>query len=135
MCGYVLVQNPGSFWCLGGYHLFFDNELLCKSSSNSAAVNKFIPSQDMAVVWSEDLAQRMMTTQVFAFSDNNLRQSAKVFNEAPEAHQEVSEQSNILLLHELAGKLIEVIREAKRDGDTGEDIHDVTWHNEITAEA
>ncbi|KAG1728490.1 uncharacterized protein EDB91DRAFT_1253421 [Suillus paluster] len=53
----------------------------------------------------------------------------------PEAHQEVDEQSNTLMLHELAGKLIKVIREAERDGGVGEDIHDVTRHDEIAAEA
>jgi hypothetical protein len=130
----VLVQNPGSFWCLGGYHLFFDNELLCKSSSNSAAVSKFIPSQDAAAAWSGDLAQRMIATRVFDFSDHNLRQNAKVFSNAPQAYQEVGERDNILMLHELAGKLIDVIREAKKDEDMGEDIH-VTRHNEMAAEA
>ena len=133
----MLVQNPGSFWCLGGYHLFFDNELLCKSSSNSAAVSKFIPSQDAAAAWSGDLAQRIIATRVFDFLDHSLCQNAKVFNKAPQVYQEVSEHDNndnILMLHELAGKLIDVIREAKKDGDMGEDIH-VTRHNKITAEA
>ncbi|KAG1721364.1 uncharacterized protein EDB91DRAFT_1256544 [Suillus paluster] len=64
---------------------------------------------DAVATWSGDLAQRMGMTRVLDFSDNNFHQSAKVFNEVPEAHQEVDEQSNILMLHELAGKLIEVI--------------------------
>jgi hypothetical protein len=76
----------------------------------------------------------MIATQVFDFSDHNLRQNAKVSSKAPQAYQGVGEHDNILMLHELAGKLIDVIREAKKDEDMGEDIHD-TRHNEITAGA
>jgi hypothetical protein len=47
----------------------------------------------------------------------------------------VVEQSSILTLHELAGKLIEVIQEANKDLDVGEDIHDMIRHEEISAEA
>jgi hypothetical protein len=75
----------------------------------------------------------MIATRVFDFSDHNLRQNA-VFSKAPQAYQEVGKHDNILMLHELAGKLIDVIREAKKDEDMGEDIH-VTRHNEMTAEA
>jgi len=85
------------------------------------------------VAWSGDLAQRMIATRVFDFSDHNLRQNA-VFSKAPQAYQEVGKHDNILMLHELAGKLIDVIREAKKDEDMGEDIH-VTRHNKMTAEA
>ncbi|KAG2123977.1 hypothetical protein BD769DRAFT_1389039 [Suillus cothurnatus] len=63
---------------------------------------------DTVATWSGDIAQHITTTQVFTFSDKH-SQSAEVFKKAPGVHQEMVEQSNILILHELAGKLIEVI--------------------------
>ncbi|KAG1848866.1 hypothetical protein F4604DRAFT_1687573 [Suillus subluteus] len=89
---------------------------------------------DTVVTWSGGLAQHMTTMRVFTFSDKNFR-GPKVLNEVPEAHQQVVKQSSILTLHELAGKLIEVIREANKDLDVGEDIHDMVRHEEISAEA
>ncbi|KAG2127273.1 uncharacterized protein EDB93DRAFT_1109343 [Suillus bovinus] len=77
---------------------------------------------DTVVMWSGDLAQHMTTIP-------------EVFYEVPEAHQQVVEQSSILTLDELAGKLIEVIREANKNLDVGEDIHDMIQHKEISAEA
>lgn len=44
------------------------------------------------------------------------------------------EQNNILMLCELAGKLIQVVQEAMKDGDVGEDVHDTTQY-EISTEA
>lgn len=101
-------------------------------------------------------------TQMLPFSDKSFFRGAKVFNEVPEARhevpearhgipearhevpesryeipearQEVIEQNQILMLHQLAGKLIQVVREAMKDGDVGEDI-DMTRHEEISAEA
>jgi hypothetical protein len=75
----------------------------------------------------------MTTTRVFTFSGKNFR-SAEVFNEVPEARQEVVEQNNMLMLRELAGKLIQVVQEAMKDGDIGEDIRETTRY-EISAEA
>ncbi|KAG2740646.1 hypothetical protein P692DRAFT_201810824 [Suillus brevipes Sb2] len=73
---------------------------------------------DAAVAWSGDLTQCMIATRVFHFSDHNLNQNA-VFSKAPQAYQEVGTYDNILMLHELAGKLINVIQEAKKDEDMG----------------
>jgi hypothetical protein len=94
-------------------------------------------------------------TQMFPFSDKSFFRGAKVFNEVPEARhevpearhgvpeyrykysearQEMVEQNQILMLHQLAGKLIQVVQEAMKDGDVGEDI-DMMRHEEISAEA
>jgi hypothetical protein len=61
---------------------------------------------------------------IFTFLANNLHQSAQVFEKAPDIQEEVRGKSNILMLHELAGKLMEAIREVKRDVDL--DLHHAT---------
>jgi hypothetical protein len=68
----------------------------------------------MVVTWSIDIAQCMRPKYMFIFPANNPPQSA-VFEAASYIQEAVSEKSNILMLHELAGKLMEVIQEAKRD--------------------
>ncbi|KAG1860978.1 hypothetical protein C8R48DRAFT_673560 [Suillus tomentosus] len=81
---------------------------------------------DTVATWSGDLAQHMTTTRVFTFLDKNFH-SAEVFNKVPEAHQEVVEQNNMLMLHELAGKLIQVVQEAMKDGDIDHLTGEMTW--------
>lgn len=61
---------------------------------------------------------------MFTFSANNLHQSAQVFEKVPDIQEEVRGKSDILMLHELAGKLMEAIREVKRDVDL--DLHHAT---------
>ncbi|KAG2339635.1 hypothetical protein BDR05DRAFT_950975 [Suillus weaverae] len=88
---------------------------------------------DTVATWSVDLAQQMKSMHVFTFWADNLHRSAKVFKEVPDIQEEVHEKNNILMLHELAGKLMEAIWEAKRDVD--EDLHHVAEHDDIAVEA
>ncbi|KAG1853566.1 hypothetical protein C8R48DRAFT_777081 [Suillus tomentosus] len=84
---------------------------------------------DTVVTWSIDITQRMRPMHMFIFPASNPPQSA-VFEEAPYIQEAVHDKSDILILHELAEKLMEVIREAKRD--VGENLHHVIKHD-ITA--
>ncbi|KAG1818607.1 uncharacterized protein BJ212DRAFT_1298678 [Suillus subaureus] len=89
---------------------------------------------DTMVTWSIDLAEQMRPAHVFTFLANNLHQSVKVFQEVPDIQEEcMHKKSDILMLHELAGKLMEVIQEVKRDVDMN--LHYATEHDNIAAEA
>ncbi|KAG1775120.1 hypothetical protein EV702DRAFT_1047226 [Suillus placidus] len=99
------TSYAGSFWGLGGNHLFFGNQLL---SSFVVLIFNEVPEARHRVPESR--------------------------YELPEARQEVVKQNQILMLHQLAGKLIQVVQEAMKDGDVGEDI-DMTRHEEISTEA
>ncbi|KAG1901560.1 WD40-repeat-containing domain protein [Suillus fuscotomentosus] len=105
--------------------------LLVHLSALALIVSFLITSySDTVVTWSIDIAQCMRPMHMFIFPASNPPQSA-VFEEAPYIQEAVREKSDILILHELAEKLMEVIREAKRD--VGEDLHHVIKHD-ITAE-
>jgi hypothetical protein len=71
---------------------------------------------------SADLTQRMRHTQVF-FADN-LAASVRepVLNKVPHAQEKAHEKNDILMLRELAERLMEVVREA--EGDLNEDVHE-----------
>jgi hypothetical protein len=63
-----------------------------------------------------------MQMQMLTFSANNAPQSA-VFKEALETQEELGKKSDILMLHEIAGKLMEVVREAEAKRDAGGNLY------------
>ncbi|OJA14823.1 hypothetical protein AZE42_13000 [Rhizopogon vesiculosus] len=68
-----------------------------------------ITTYDAAMIWSVDLFENTRPEWAFPANHvNNAYQGGVVFDE-------VHEKSDIIMLHELAGKLMEVIQEAKRD--------------------
>jgi predicted transcriptional regulator len=81
---------------------------------------------------SADLGQRMRHTRVF-FA-NNLEASVReaVLDKLPHAQEKNHEKSDILMLRELAERLMEAIREA--EGDVGEESA-IGEKDEIAAEA
>ncbi|KAG1889732.1 uncharacterized protein F5891DRAFT_987267 [Suillus fuscotomentosus] len=81
---------------------------------------------------SADLGQRMRHTRVF-FA-NNLEASVReaVLDKVPHAQEKNHEKSDILMLRELAERLMEAIREA--EGDVGEESA-IGEKDEIAAEA
>jgi hypothetical protein len=85
---------------------------------------------------SADLTQRMRHTRAF-FADN-LAASVRepVLNKVPHAQEKAHEKNDILMLRELAERLMEVVRDA--EGDLNEDVHERSAMGEednIAAEA
>ncbi|KAG1761266.1 WD40-repeat-containing domain protein [Suillus occidentalis] len=84
---------------------------------------------------SADLTQRMRSTRAF-FADN-LEASVReaVLDKVPHTQEKGHEKNDILRLHELAERLMEVVREA--EGDVGEDVYESAMDekDDIAAEA
>lgn len=84
---------------------------------------------------SADLAHRMRST--WAFFADNLEVSVReaVSDKVPHTQEKGHEKNDILMLRELAERLMEVVREA--EGDLGEDVYESAMgeKDDITAEA
>lgn len=84
---------------------------------------------------SADLAHRMRSTRAF-FADNlevSVREA--VSDKVPHTQEKGHEKNDILMLRELAERLMEVVREA--EGDLGEDVYESAMgeKDDIAAEA
>jgi hypothetical protein len=82
---------------------------------------------------SADLAQRMRHTRAFFVNDLQESVHEAVFGKVLHAQEEVREKSDILVLRELAERLMDVVREAQ--GDVGEDESAIDEKDDIAAEA
>jgi len=82
---------------------------------------------------SADLAQRMRHTWAFFINDLQKSVHKAVFDKVLHAQEEVHEKSDILVLHELAERLMDVVQEVQ--GDVGEDESAIYEKDDIAAEA